>query len=73
MSNDRAREKRFMAIVMTAWDSVGDDGRRIYKDYAIGLPDKDSTWEHMYNWCLQQEAWVEHIMLAQLGGPGKYG
>jgi len=68
-----ARERRCMALVMSAWDAVGESEHCAYRSYTESRPLCTVTWEEMYNWCVQQEAWVEHIMLAQLGGPGKYG
>lgn len=73
MTNDYAREDRFMALVMTAWDAATESMRQNYRNYNKGRAAGSTTWEEMYNWCLQQEDWLEYIMLARLGGPGRYG
>lgn len=65
----QARELHCKRVIDAAWPFADRDAHDRYREYARrrGLTGR-LTWEDMYNWCVQDEEWLECIMLSRLSG-----
>jgi len=61
----QSREAYCRKIIEAAWSFAGRDAQDRYRAHARRCQTRLS-WEYMYNWCVQDEEWLECIMLSRL-------